>query len=729
MANKSKKKNKEEKTRWHDGLKPETKHSISAVIFLGLAVFFTLASFGRAGMVGKSVYRVLEFTFGSAFFLVPVFFFLGSLISFLSLRARLFFTTLIGGIIFLLSALGMIDIIFGAHTAGYLGFLISLPFLKLFDFWASIVLFAALFIIGLLIMFNIPLKFKRKQDNEVDIKQKELSIEDDKKGDMLSSFREMLTDFKNSIEGKEKGLRPESPVEIIQDRKLEDGNEKEEISLRQSKRMSFRNFHSPPIDLFEGDRGKPSSGDIKANANIIKRTLQNFGITVEMGEVTIGPSVTQYTLKPAEGIKLSRITALQNDLSLALGGHQIRIEAPIPGKSLVGIEVPNSAASLVGLHHLFAQEDFMKSDRPLLLALGRNVSGQPVYADLAKMPHLLIAGATNSGKSVAIHAIISSLLFRNSPEIMRFVLIDPKRVELSIYNELPHLLTPVITEPKKAIPVLKWLTKEMERRYDVLLQDKARDIASYHRIIAEASAKEKEEKEQMPYIIVIIDELADLMATYPREFEASVVRLAQMSRAVGIHLVLSTQRPSVEVLTGLLKANITSRIAFQVATQVDSRTILDMAGAEKLLGNGDMLFLAGDAAKPRRVQGAFVSDKETKRLASYLIKEYEDVDKDELDIMPTETENGSIFEDSADDIDDELYEEARELIIQTGKASSSYLQRRLKVGYARAARLLDMMEERGVVGPGDGAKPREVFIKPASPIISGPVSEEAEKYE
>ncbi len=719
MTNKSKKKNKEEKVRWHDGLKSETKHSISAIIFFGLALFFTLASFGKAGIVGQSVYKALNFAFGSAFFLVPLFFFLGSLISFLSLRARLVFTTLVGGTIFLLSALGMIDIIFGEKTAGYFGFLISLPFLKLFDFWASIVLFATLFIIGLLIMFNIPLKFRRKQEDETGVIQKELSAEGDEKGNMLSSFREMLSDFKSSIEEKEKGLHPESPVEIVQNRKLEERDENEGISLRQSRKISFRNFHSPPLDIFEGDRGKPSSGDIKANANIIKRTLQNFGISVEMGEVTIGPSVTQYTLKPAEGIKLSRITALQNDLSLALGGHQIRIEAPIPGKSLVGIEVPNSAASLVGLHHLFAQEDFMKSEKPLFLALGRNVQGQPVYADLAKMPHLLIAGASGTGKSIAIHAIISSLLFRNSPEIMRFILVDPKRVELSVYNELPHLLTPVITEPKKAIPVLKWLTKEMERRYEVLLQAKARDISSYHMILADlavkadASKEEQEEKEPMPYIIVIIDELADFMATYPREFEASIVRLSQMSRAVGIHLVLSTQRPSVEIVTGLIKANITSRISFQVGSLVDSRTVLDAAGAEKLLGNGDMLFLAGDVAKPRRIQGAFVSDKETKRLVSYLIKEYEDIDKGDLEIMPSETENGS-FEDNADDIDDELYEEARELIIQTGKASSSYLQRRLKVGYARAARLIDMMEERGVVGPGDGAKPREVFIKPVS---------------
>jgi len=297
---------------------------------------------------------------------------------------------------------------------------------------------------------------------------------------------------------------------------------------------------------------------------------------------------------------------------------------------------------------------------------------------------------------------------------LRLLLIDPKRVELTIYDDLPHLLSPVIIEAKKAISALKWLTKEMERRYDILLGAKCRDVIAYQHFIAELPTDEQIGKESMPYIIVVIDELADLMATYPREFEASIVRLAQMSRAVGIHLVLSTQRPSVEVLTGLIKANITSRIAFQVATQVDSRTTLDMAGAEKLLGNGDMLYLAGDTAKPRRVQGAFVSEKEIKRLTKYLKDEYMDSDLEELEMAPQEIENSSLFDDSSEEIDDELYEKARELVIEAQKASSSYFQRRLKIGYARAARLIDMLEERGVVGPGEGAKPREVFIKPTS---------------
>jgi S-DNA-T family DNA segregation ATPase FtsK/SpoIIIE len=710
MGNKSKKRNKQRYERWHDGLKSETKHSISAIVFLGLGAFFTLASFGKAGMVGNIVYRALNFSFGSAFFLVPVFFFLGSAIFFFSFRTRLVLTTVVGGTIFILSSLGAVDIIFGEKAGGYLGFLVSLPFLKLFDFWASLVLLLVFFVIGILIMFNAPLRFKRKEPAEIAEEIGNLAVKPEAAGGVISSFRELLTDFKNTLAQKEKGLSPESPVEMPKDRKIIE--EKDDIPLRQMKKMLVSHFESPPLDIFEGDRGKPSSGDIKANANIIKRTLQNFGIGVEMGEVTVGPSVTQYTLKPAEGMKLSKITSLQNDLALALASHPIRIEAPIPGKSLVGIEIPNSAASLVGLHHLFAQEEFRKSERPLLLALGRNVGGQPVYADLTQMPHLLIAGATGSGKSVCIHAIIASLVFRNSPEILRFLLIDPKRVELTVYNDLPHLLTSVITEPKKAISALKWLTKEMEKRYDTLLKAKARDIGAYHRLFAEKSSEGENDMEPMPYIVVIIDELADIMATYPREFEASIVRLAQMSRAVGIHLILSTQRPSVEVLTGLIKANITSRIAFQVATQVDSRTILDMAGADKLLGNGDMLYLAGDTSKPKRVQGAFVSEKEIKRLVKYLADEYEDIDKGELEISPNEIENTSLFEDETEEIDDELYEEAKELVIQAQKASSSYLQRRLKVGYARAARLIDILEERGVVGPGEGAKPREVFIKP-----------------
>ncbi|HRZ30401.1 MAG TPA: DNA translocase FtsK, partial [Candidatus Paceibacterota bacterium] len=438
---------------------------------------------------------------------------------------------------------------------------------------------------------------------------------------------------------------------------------------------------------------------------------------------SIGPTVTRYALKPAEGVKLSRIVALQNDLSLSLAAHPLRIEAPIPGKSLVGIEIPNKTKAIIRLPSLISTPDFSESNHPLYVALGRDISGLPRYANIAKAPHMLIAGATGSGKSVTIHAIITSLLYRNPPEQMRFVMIDPKRVELTLYNKIPHLLTPVITDPKKAIVALRWLAKEMDRRYDILEAEAVRDIQSYHKnVLAKASGKDgddQDEVERMPYIVVIIDELADIMTSYPRELEAAIVRLAQMSRAVGIHLILSTQRPSVEVITGLIKANIPSRIALQVASQIDSRTILDSAGAEKLLGAGDMLYISGEMSKPARIQSAFITEDEVKKVVNYLAEQYTDTLPSDLNLSAEEAISGngggsgngkSIFTDEfGSDADDDLYEDARMAVLEAGKASASYLQRKLKVGYARAARLLDMLEERGVIGAGAGAKAREVY--------------------
>src|SRR6185503_14503367 len=360
-------------------------------------------------------------------------------------------------------------------------------------------------------------------------------------------------------------------------------------------------YIAPPASLLAKNKGKPEVGDVKANMNIIKRTLQNFGIQVEMDEASIGPTVTRYSMKPAEGVRLSKIVALLSNLELALSASPVRIEAPIPGKSLVGIEVPNVARTTLGLGPLVSEEGFAENTKPLLMALGRSISGQAMYADLAKMPHLLVAGTTGSGKSVTIHDFIVSLLYRCGPERLRIIMVDPKRVELTMYNSIPHLLTPVITDAKKAILSLKWLGKEMERRYNILETEHVRDIASYHQNVVtpalERSTGDDDEKplpEAMPYIVLIIDELADIMTTYPRELEGGIVKLAQMSRAVGIHLILSTQRPSVKVITGLIKANIPARVALQVASQIDSRTILDMGGAEKLLGSGDMLFLSAD---------------------------------------------------------------------------------------------------------------------------------------
>jgi S-DNA-T family DNA segregation ATPase FtsK/SpoIIIE len=514
------------------------------------------------------------------------------------------------------------------------------------------------------------------------------------------------------------------------------GGKDEEFVPQEKNRKEFHGVYTPPpIDILEKDKGKPGVGDIKANANIIKRTLQNFGILVEMDEITIGPSVTRYALKPAEGVKLSRIVALQNDLSLALAAHPLRIEAPIPGKSLVGIEIPNTTKTLVGLGTLLASSEFQQSDKPLLVSLGKGISGKSHFSNLAKMPHLLIAGTTGSGKSVTIHTIITSLLYRNSPDAMKMIMIDPKRVELTLYNKIPHLLTPVITDPKKTILSLRWAAKEMSRRYDILEANSVRDIQSYHKNVLEPTKNikitgdtDQKKADPMPYIVIIIDELADIMQTYPRELESAIVRLAQMSRAVGIHLILSTQRPSVNVITGLIKANIPARIALQVASQIDSRTILDMPGAEKLLGQGDMLYLSGEMSQPSRIQSAYISEEEVKNVVKYLIDQYRDEVSYELNLTPetASAERNPMFDgsdvslssdtESLDDAgDDDMYEEARKTVIEAGKASTSFLQRKLRIGYARAARMVDMLEERGVIGPGDGARPREVMEKPSEP--------------
>jgi len=405
-----------------------------------------------------------------------------------------------------------------------------------------------------------------------------------------------------------------------------------------------------------------------------------------------------------KGVKLSKILSLQNDLSLALAAHPIRIEAPIPGRSLVGIEIPNRLMVLVRLRSLLERSAFQESLSPLTFALGRDVSGSPIFASLAQMPHLLVAGATGTGKTVALNNIIISLLYGNSPDTLKLILIDPKRVELTAYQSIPHLLSPVIVQADKAIGALRWAVSEMERRFEVLQHAGKRDITSYIKARQDSS-----EDENLPYIAIVIDELADLMSSNGREAEAAIVRLAQMARAVGIHLIVSTQRPSVEVITGLIKANITSRMACQVASQIDSRTILDMAGAEKLLGNGDMLFITGNSAKPRRVQGAYVSDKEIKKVTDYLKALQEPDYKEEVSLSQT-TSAGSGLGAGISAADDELYEDAKEVVVRAGKASASLLQRRLRVGYARAARLIDILEEKGIVGPADGARPRDVFI-------------------
>jgi S-DNA-T family DNA segregation ATPase FtsK/SpoIIIE len=687
-------------------VKPDrTKDWLLALGSLALALFFALASFDSAGAAGRFIYPPLRQLFGTGFYIIPLVLACLAGAFFKNTRPDFVWRRLLAGLVCFISLLGLGSLLLGHwFDGGLVGQALAGPLTKLFDRFSTVFL-ATLTIISLIIMFERVPDFGFVRRFFSWLKNRRV-------GDLVNSD----TDEAVSVSAAGAALPlttplvppPAAETPLPPPLKIKNGEDEDELfNLKQNRTPRLTGaFKAPPLDLLESDSGKPGAGDLKNNANVIKRTLANFGIVVEMDEISIGPSITRYALKPAEGVKLSRILGLQNDLALALAAHPIRIEAPIPGKSLVGIEIPNSVKSTVGLGSLLARPEYQDSPLPLMMALGRDITGRPHFANLAKAPHLLVAGTTGSGKSVVIHAFITSLLYRNPPSVTRFIMIDPKRVELTAYNKIPHLLTPVVTEPKKAILALKWAIKEMERRYALLEKSGNRDISSY-----QASLGADPEAESMPYIVIIIDELADIMSTYPRELEAAIVRLAQMSRAVGIHLILSTQRPSVEVITGLIKANIPSRLALQVASQIDSRTIIDMAGAEKLLGAGDLLYQAGDMGKPVRLQSAFITESEIKKVARYLSENSEpSLGDDIITVTDNQNPDAALWEsDGPGEDDDELYEEARQLVIEAGKASASYLQRKLKVGYARAARLLDMLEERKVIGPASGSKIRSVY--------------------
>lgn len=699
-------------------IKEETQYSVWGIGFIVLGLLVTLSVFKMAGVVGDFIYSTISSIFGFGYYLLPILLVIVGLSFMKKERPQIAKIHAIFGFITLLSILGIMDIAsngkgesFNITFGGYLGSIVAWPFVKFFGIYAGILLLGALLITSLIILFderpnlvevfkkiwnllittNIHIPRFKKQENE------ENNYESEIKNDELE---------KTKKENKEEQIA-HSEIQTKEEDELEK-------VVGKVKKFST-NYIPPPLTLLEKDKGKPNIGDMKGNMNIIQRTLLTFGVSVEMDEVTIGPTVTRYSLKPAQGVKLSRIVGLQNELALALSAKTIRIEAPIPGKSLVGIEIPNKVKSTVGLATLLADDKFQNSPKPLTVALGRGLSGKSIFGNLAKMPHLLVAGTTGSGKSVTIHSLITSLLYRNGPEDLQFIMVDPKRVELTLYNKIPHLLTPVITEAKKTILSLKWAAKEMDRRYDILQAESVQNIESYHSNIYEKAKKSNENAERLPYIVIVIDELADIMQAYPRELESAIVRLAQMSRAVGIHLILSTQRPSVNVITGLIKANIPTRVALQVSSQIDSRTILDQGGAEKLLGAGDMLYSCAENPHPERLQSAFISEDEVKKVVEYLRKAYIDEIPNMIELSGNIDKGGNnLFTDSIggnDNDDDDLYEDARSTVIEAGKASTSYLQRKLGIGYARAAKLIDMLEERNVIGAGNGAKPRDVLEK------------------
>jgi len=487
--------------------------------------------------------------------------------------------------------------------------------------------------------------------------------------------------------------------------------------------VSDPNWKAPGLDLLEKKQSPADAGDVQQNAKIIKETLAEFNISVDMEGANIGPKVTQYTLRPPSGVKLTKITQLETNIALNLAAQSLRIEAPIPGQKAVGIEVPNRKAADVRIHSILTSPQWTTSSEPLGFAIGKDISGDAVVGELNKMPHLLIAGQTGSGKSVMINTLLSSLLYRNSPSEMKLILVDPKQVEMAPYEDIPHLITPVINEPEKTISALKWAVNEMERRYKLLAEHKVRDIRSYNTLVQNGKTKiivqDEEGHEQqhetgaMPYIVIVIDELADLMMVAARDVEALIVRLAQKARAVGIHLVLATQRPSVDVITGLIKANVPARIAFTVASQVDSRTILDQIGAEKLLGQGDMLMSTAALPKPKRIQGAWVTDEEVMKITDHLRLQSPPQYNDEVVSQPVQLngKGGVVMDfDSNSDGHDDMFMDAVRVVVDSGKASASLLQRRLRVGYARAARLIEEMEEQGIIGPADGARPRDVLV-------------------
>jgi DNA segregation ATPase FtsK/SpoIIIE, S-DNA-T family len=686
-------------------------------LMLALTLFVLLSFFNLSGTSGKFFIKIFNFLLGKANLVLPLVFLLGGL-SFFSRKDKNRASINLAMSLLLIGTSGFLAVFdlnrtsglsfdfFYSGLGGWLGNLVAWLPMKIFAFWVSLLVFSLLIVISLLIFWYYLRPERSEYEEEEEEKEKETKIQKEDFIHKVFQPKFTVSRVENKVEEKkeeEKEIKPKTQVPQLKNKSV------------QEKTLISTDWNLPPLQLLAQDKGSPEAGDVKSNSEIIKRTFDNFDISVSMADINIGPTVTQYTLKPAEGVKLSKITALNNNLALALAAHPLRIEAPIPGKSLVGIEVPNKSRTMVRLRDLFSDPGFTESESRLLFSVGRDVLGESFYTDLARMPHLLVAGATGAGKTITLNSIMLSLLFRNSPRQLRFVLVDPKRVEFTDYNSMPHLLCPVIYDVSKTLIVLRWLINEMEGRFEILSKLGARNIEEYNELLKK-NKEPSDDKEIMPYIVLIVDELADLMASKGRDIEAGVVKLAQKARAVGIHLILATQRPSVEVITGLIKANITSRIALQVASQVDSRTILDTTGAEKLLGRGDLLFVSAQISKPKRIQGSYVSSEEIRNVVKFIeknnrIEKFGEEDSlkanIEAEFEQAERIGGSII-DGTEPLDP-LYEEAKELVIEVGRASASFLQRKLRIGYARAARILDRLEDRGVIGPAEGAKPREVL--------------------
>ena len=685
-------------------LKADTVQTILFVFFIILTAM-SVVSFLQTGPVPIQFNRVLTKYFGIASIMVP---FLLLLIAFSFSKFKFPLKELnvsLGSAVIFVSIISLLQ-------QGVVGEFFWQQILSQFGQLPSFLIFMFTFIVGFVVLFDTDIRSIFKAVIKVLMVIKQYTI-----GNSLVKSKSRLSKSSEPVyiqdtpslpkftkEKDEIGVVNIPPVMKSQT----PNNSLPSSSLKSSESQIWQ---YPPISIFDGTPGaKADRGDVRKNAQTIERTLESFGITARVADVNNSPSVTQYALEVALGTKLAKILSLSNDLAMALAapGGQIRVEAPIPGKSLVGIEVPNHSLEVVPIRTILNSDVMTNAKSKISVPLGLDVAGLPKIADISKMPHVLIAGQTGSGKSVCVNSWISTLLFRASPAEVRMIMVDPKRVELTPYNGIPHLLTPVIVEPEKVVSALKWAVKEMENRYKTFTEVGAKNIESYNNLAGFQS---------MPYIVIVIDELAEIMLFAPSEVEDNICRIAQMARAVGIHLVLATQRPSVNVITGLIKANVPTRIAFAVSSMTDSRVILDTPGAEKLLGRGDMLYIPPELAKPVRVQGCFVSDREIGKLIDFLKAQKNTEYNDEITSQPVNipgSKNNNVMSvDGAEH--DTMFNDAVKFITDTGKASATNLQRHFKIGYARAARLLDELQEANIVGPVNGAKPREILVPHSRP--------------
>lgn len=684
---------------------------VGAVVLMMCAAFLLIGGFGTGGALPTNLFHGAYWLFGWAAYLTPVALAYWGYHKFKAEDHQIPLVNVVGMSAVLLFASAWFHTAAANKTTagtwqgghgGHVGQLIGNGVLAVLDKIPASIMFFVLTVLSIFFAFGISLKVLL-QIGQLFKKQEEGDGE-------LAALKAKATDqpgFKLN-EGVPVVHHGEPRMSTLKNtaQKLSPGENHEALTT-----ASDPNWQFPSLTLLNQKQDKADAGDVNANAQTIHDTFENFNIEVEMEGANIGPRVTQYTLKPPTGVKLTKITALENNLALDLAAHSIRMEAPIPGKRAVGIEVPNVKSATVRLSSILTSPQWGDSKGNLTFAIGKDISGSAVVADLGKMPHLLVAGQTGSGKSVMINSILTSLLYRNSPSDLKLILVDPKQVELKPYDEIPHLLTPVITEPEKCISALKWAVAEMERRYRALAEAGKRNIGEYN------STKKEE---GMPYIVIVIDELADLMMMAARDVEALIVRIAQKARAVGIHLVLATQRPSVDVITGLIKANVPGRIAFTTQSQVDSRTIIDQIGAEKLLGQGDMLLLTSDMPKPKRIQGAFIADDETTKVNDFIRMQRPPQYDEEIISQPVQLNGkGGIVADAGGDVDDDMFRDAVQVVIDNRKASTSLLQRKLRIGYGRAARLIEQMEEQGIVGHADGSRPREVLVSSVESVFGG----------